>query len=222
MLITIQDEQVEIFIKGTYQKRDKNAVAIVGSRNMSERGKKLAEKFSSTLAQKNITIVSGLAHGVDTIAHEAALAAKGRTIAVLAHGLDIIYPKENTDLASKIIKNGCLISKFPEGTSPKPQNFLARNQLVAGLSKAVLVVEGAERSGSLSTANHAANLGIEVFAIPGSPATDFLIENGASVANSPEDILDYLNSSTFPVRSYTKEEIDKFVKLDKNETKKSM
>ncbi len=183
---------MNLFVKGTYLDEDENAVAIVGTRKISSRGKKLAYKFSFELAKRGITIISGLAIGVDTIAHEAALDANGRTVAVLAHGLDRIYPNQNKKLAEKIIKQGCLITKFSPGTTPLAKNFLARNQLIAGLSKAVLVVEGKERSGSISTANHAANLGIEVFAIAGSPATDWLIGEGANVANSPQDILDYL------------------------------
>lgn len=185
---------MNLFIKGTYLETDKNAVAMVGSRKMSSRGKKLAYDFSFYLAKNNITIISGLALGIDSVAHSAALAANGRTIAVLAHGLDRIYPKENINLAEKITKTGCLLTNFKTGTIPYAKNFLARNQLIAGLSKAVLVIEGEKRSGSISTANHAANLGIEVFAIPGSPATDWLIGEGANVATKPEDILDYLRS----------------------------
>lgn len=185
---------MSLHIKGTYLETDKTGVAIVGSRITSKRGRELAYKFSFELAKHNFTIISGLALGIDTIAHTAALNAGGRTIAVLAHGLDRIYPHQNTNLANEIVKSGCLMTKFPPGTTPVPKNFLARNQLIAGLSKAVLVVEGERRSGSISTANHAANLGVEVFAIPGSPATDWLIENGANVANSPEDILNYLNT----------------------------
>ena len=192
MQIKIQDNFLDVFIKGTYLKKDKNAVAIVGSRKVTLKGIENTRLYSSFLAKNGITIVSGLALGVDTIAHESALDAKGRTIAVLGHGLDRIYPTQNEELAKRIIKNGCLMTKYEEGTIPFPQNFLARNQIIAGLSKAVLVIEGERRSGSLSTANHAANLGIEVFAIPGSGATDFLIENGANVANKPEDILDFL------------------------------
>jgi DNA processing protein len=185
---------MNFFIKGNYLETDKNAIAIVGSRKISKRGEKLAYKFSYKLSQAGFTIVSGLALGIDTIAHNGALDAGGRTIAVLAHGLDRIYPPANIGLADEIIKNGCLITKFKVGSLPLKKNFLARNQLIAGLSKVVIVIEGEKRSGSISTANHAANLGVEVFAVPGSPATDFLIENGANIATSPEDILDYLNS----------------------------
>ena len=183
---------MNFYIQGNYLEKDKNAIAIVGSRKTTKRGRELAYKFSYELAKQNITIISGLAKGIDTVAHTAALAASGRTIAVLAHGLDRIYPAENSKIAKLIIDNGCLITKFKNGTIPLARNFLARNQLIAGLSKAVLVIEGEKRSGSISTANHAANLGIEVFAVPGSPATDWLIEQGASIANSPNDILDYL------------------------------
>ncbi|HWA51630.1 MAG TPA: DNA-processing protein DprA [Patescibacteria group bacterium] len=193
MQLKIQDELLNVFIKGTYLPKDKNAVAVVGSRKISTRGQKLAYDFAFYLAKNKFTIVSGLALGVDTLAHSAALDADGRTIAVLAHGLDRVYPQENKKLAEKIIKHGCLLTKFKECTTPVGKNFLARNQIIAGLSRAVVVIEGEKRSGSISTANHAANLGVEVFAIPGSPATDWLIENGANIANKPEDVLDYLN-----------------------------
>ena len=196
MQIKIQDEFVNVFIKGNYLDTDKNAIAIVGTRNPTKRGEKLAHDFSFYLAKHKITIVSGLAKGIDTIAHNAALEANGRTIAVLAHGLDRVYPRDNIDLANKIIKSGALITKFKPGTPPLAKNFLARNQIIAGLSKIVLVIEGEKRSGSISTANHAANLGVEVFAVPGSPATDYLINEGANVANTPEEILEYLRNFT--------------------------
>ena len=194
MLIKIQNDNLDVFIKGKYLDKDKHAVAIVGSRSMTPRGKKLAHDYSFYLARKGTTIVSGLAIGVDTEAHKGALAAGGRTIAVIASGLDIIYPKENKDLAQKIIASGCLVSEFEEGTPPVGKNFLARNRIIAALSKAVVVIEGERRSGTLSTASHAADLGVEVFAIPGSPATDWLIAEGATIAASPEDVLTYLSS----------------------------
>lgn len=190
--IKVREERLKLHILGEYLDCDKNAVAIVGTRKMTARGKKLAQIFSEELASKGITIVSGLARGVDTEAHIGALVAGGRTIAVLAHGLDRIYPPENYVLANRIKERGCLITKYDSGTPPAAKNFLERNQLIAGLSKAVLVIEGERRSGTLSTAAHAARMGIEVFAIPGSPATDFLIENGANEAESPDDLLEYL------------------------------
>jgi DNA processing protein len=116
----------------------------------------------------------------------------GRTIAVLGCGLDTIYPSENKNLAQKIIKHGALVSKFPPGTKPFGKNFLARNKTIVELSQAVLIIEGEKRSGTLSTAAHAANLGIDVFAIPGSEATDWLIEEGANSVKSPEELLENL------------------------------
>ncbi len=174
--------------------KTKFAVAIVGSRQMTPRGEKLAREYSTYLAKNKVTIVSGLARGIDTVAHKAALDAGGKTIAVLGSGIDIIYPPENKDLAEEIKKHGELISPFPKGTKPLGRNFLARNKVIVDLSDAVLVIEGKRRSGTISTANWAADAGKEVFAIPGSEATDYLIENGANIAHSPEDILNYLKT----------------------------
>ncbi len=184
----------DIYVLGEIKNVDKRAVAVVGSREMTERGRKLTEEFVKELVKEKITIVSGLARGIDTVAHETALKYGGRTIAVIGSGLDIIYPAENKDLAEKISQNGAVVSGFEYGTKPLPQNFLARNQLIVKLSKAVLVIEGKRRSGTISTANHAANEGVEVFAIKGSEATDYLIENGATAVQSPMEIVDYLNN----------------------------
>lgn len=170
------------------------AVAIVGTRTPSKNGREMAYKFSFELAKAGITIVSGLARGIDTVTHQAALDAGGKTIAVLGSGVDVIYPPENKNLAKEITKLGEIVSPFPKGTLPLAKNFLIRNELIVKLSQAVLVVEGKMRSGTLNTASHAANLGVEVFAIPGSPITNFLIENGAKVAKSPQDIMEYINS----------------------------
>lgn len=189
---------MELFVKGRILKKDKKAVAIVGTRTPTKYGRDVAYKFSFELARNGVTIVSGLARGIDTVAHNAALDAGGRTIAVLGSGLDVIYPPENFSLAQKIAANGALVTQFPNGTKPLGKNFLIRNELVAKLSKAILVVEGSRRSGTISTANHAANLGVEVFAIPGpvnSPMSEaplFLIEQGAQIARRPRDILEYL------------------------------
>lgn len=184
----------DLNVLGELKEQDKKAVAVVGSRAMTERGQKLADEFVKELVKEKITIVSGLARGIDTAAHEAALKYGGRTIAVIGSGLDVIYPPENKKLAEVISKNGALISGFDYGTKPLPQNFLARNQLIVKLSLAVLVIEGKRRSGTISTANHAANEGVEVFAIAGSEATDYLIENGATSIQSPKEIVDYLNN----------------------------
>lgn len=165
---------------------------------MTNYGKRTAARFARELAKNKITIISGLARGIDTVAHKAALSAGGRTIAVLGCGLDIIYPPENKAFAERIKNNGALISEFPLGTKPLGKNFLTRNRIISGLSLAVLVVEGAKRSGTLSTASWAANQGREVFAIPGpidsplSAAPLYLIENGAQIAQNPKDILDLI------------------------------
>ena len=182
-------------ILGEVLEMDKKAVAIVGSRFATTKGLKTAYDFAYYLAANGITIVSGLAYGIDTIAHKAALDANGRTIAVLGSGVDVIYPPENKELAQKIIKSGAVVSNFPNGTKPIGKNFLERNRLIASLSKAVLVVEGKARSGTLSTAAAAGSLGIEVFAIAGSEATDWLIAEGVTAVASPKDVLEYINNN---------------------------
>lgn len=187
-----------LFVKGGFVKTDDKAVAIVGSRRMTDYGREIAWLFSKFLAQRGITIVSGLARGIDSVAHKAALTSKGRTIAVLGHGLDRIYPPEHTGLALQIVKNGSLVTEFPQGTPPSKKNFLIRNRIVSGLSLGVLVIEGAKRSGTLSIANWAANQNREVFAIPGrvdSPMSylpNYLITQGAIPVQEPKDILDVL------------------------------
>lgn len=188
----------KLFVLGKILKKDRRAVAIVGSRNMTGYGKRTAIRFTKKLVDNGITIVSGLARGIDTVAHNTALAAGGRTIAVLGSGIDIIYPPENKSLALEISQKGAVISEFPPGTKPLAANFLARNRIIAGLSLAVLVIEGKRRSGTISTATHAANMGREVFAIPGpvdsplSEAPNYLISQGANVARKPQDILDII------------------------------
>lgn len=187
-----------LYIQGHIIKEDMHAVAIVGTRKMTSYGRKMAELFSAELAREGITIVSGLARGVDSIAHRGALGVGGRTIAVLGHGLDMVYPREHAVLAGEIARHGALVSEFPLGFKPWPKNFLARNRIISGLSKIVLVIEGAKRSGTLSTVNWAASQGREVFALPGridsemSEMPNYLIENGANIARTPKDVLDAL------------------------------
>ncbi|MDP3994769.1 MAG: DNA-processing protein DprA [bacterium] len=182
----------EIYILGKILKSDAKAIAVVGSRKITPRGIELTKKFTTALVRSGFTIVSGLARGVDTVAHKTALEAGGRTIAVLGSGLDIIYPPENKGLAQEIIKHGALVSPFDYGTGPYPKNFLARNRLIASFSLGVLIIEGERRSGTLSTASWAANQGIDVFAIAGSEATDWLIDQGAISVSKAKDVLDSL------------------------------
>lgn len=189
-----------MYIEGDIVPRDCLAVAVVGTRTPTVDGKKKAHELSFNLARAGMTIVSGLARGIDTVAHKAALEAGGRTIAVLGSGLNVIYPPENKDLFKKISKQGAVLSEFPMDTKPLAKNFLARNRIVAALSLAVIVVEGRARSGTLSTARHAGELGREVFAVPGdtnapmSAAPNYLIGEGVTPASSAQEILDYLES----------------------------
>ena len=195
----IEDAPFVLYIKGTLRPTDVNSVAIVGSRKMTAYGREVADRFSSELAACGVTIISGLARGIDSEAHRAALMAGGRTIAVIGAGLDNIYPPENTKLAEEITKNGAVISEYPLGYPALPINFAARNRIVSGLSRAVVVVEGATKSGTLLTATAAAKQGKEVFAVPGqitspmSGAPLFLLKNGARLATTPSDILEELN-----------------------------
>ncbi len=189
-----------LYFKGKLKVSDVNSVAIVGSRKMTTYGREVAEKFSSELANFGVTIISGLARGIDTAAHKGALSNGGRTIAVLGCGLDNVYPPQNTALAEEIVKKGgAIISEYPLGYPALPENFVNRNRIVSGLSSAVIVIEGAEKSGTLLTAAHAAEQGKTVFGVPGSIfsptsfAPHFLLKNGAKPATSVRDILEELD-----------------------------
>ena len=169
-------------------------VAIVGSRKPTMDGRRDARYFAGELARQGITVTSGLARGIDTEAHRGALGQQGRTVAVLGNGLDCIYPESNAGLAEKISESGALVSEFPLSWRPLPHNFPRRNRVISGLSDAVLVVEAARRSGSLSTARHALEQNREVFAVPGSIRNPMkqgchgLLREGAGLAEQVEDI----------------------------------
>ncbi len=172
-------------------------VAIVGSRKPTAYGKAIAAEFASALAKRGVVVLSGLAFGVDAIAHQAALEAGGITIAVLPGGLHKVYPTSHTGLAREIVqKGGALISERPTGYEARPYDFLARNRIISGLADAILVPEATVKSGTLSTIQHALEQGREVFAVPGpitsplSAGTNSLIQQGAHVALRPEDILE--------------------------------
>lgn len=199
----IYDPPTVLFFKGSLVSSDR-CIAVVGSRNCSPYGASMAEFFSRQLASLDFTIVSGMARGVDTIAHQAALKAKRRTVAVLGCGLDRPYPVENKSLMNRIIEEGgAVISEFLPGTMPLAGNFPARNRIISGLSRGVVVVEAGEKSGSLITAGLALEQGREVFSIPGnintrwSRGTNKLIKDGAKMVTSVEDILEELNAFNF-------------------------
>jgi DNA processing protein len=171
-------------------------VAIVGSRNATAYGRYTTDRLSRELALRGITIVSGMARGIDSSAHRGALAARGSTIAVLGSGLDVIYPLENKKLFDAISQNGAVISEYPPGTQPIPYHFPARNRIISGISYGVVVVEAGEKSGSLITASLAIEQGRDVFAIPGtidsahSRGTNSLIKHGAKLIDTIDDILE--------------------------------
>jgi DNA processing protein len=194
-LLHIYDPPPFLYVKGELQQGDRLAVAVVGSRFASHYGKVTAEKISQDLAMEGITIVSGMARGIDSSAHKAALAAGGRTIAVLGCGIDINYPAENTKLKEEIASHGAVISEFPLSTPPASSHFPMRNRIISGLSLGVVVVEASHRSGSLITARLALEQGRDVFAVPGSidslrsRGTHRLIKDGAKLVEDARDIL---------------------------------
>ena len=190
-----------LYIKGTLKKEDVWAVAIVGTRRFTDYGRQVAEEISRVLAEHGISVVSGLARGIDGIVHRSALEAGGRTLAVLGSGLDHIYPPEHKLLAEQISQQGALLSDYPLGTPPDGSNFPPRNRIISGLSKAIIIIEAGVKSGALITANYAAEQGKEVFAVPGkttapmSKGTNLLIKQGAHPLLEPQDILDLLSLS---------------------------
>jgi DNA processing protein len=188
-----------IYVRGAIIPDDTWAVAVVGTRRVTTYGRQVAEEIGSFLASNGVTVVSGLARGVDAIAHQSALKAGGRTIAVLGCGVDRIYPPEHNQLAEKIIASGAIISDYAIGTPPDASNFPPRNRIISGLSMATVVVEAGETSGALITAQFAVDQGREVFAVPGnilalqSKGTNNLIAQGARPFLSMRDLLDVLN-----------------------------
>lgn len=199
LLKQIYDPPSVIYIMGNKKILSQNGIAIVGSRNCSLYGQKIAKYLSYQLAKKGIHIISGLARGIDTFSHIGTLQAKGKTIAVLGSGLDVIYPPENAKLAEKIVESGgCLVSEYIVGTKPLGEHFPARNRIISGLASGVVVVEASEKSGSLITVDFALEQGKNVYAVPGninspnSLGTNSLIKQGAKIVTNVEDILEDL------------------------------
>ena len=187
-----------LYVRGGFEERDALAIAIVGSRAATSYGLAVAERLAADLASRGVTVVSGLARGIDSAAHRGALRAGGRTIAVLGSGVDVIYPPENRRLAAEIESHGAVVSQFEPGTRPLAGHFPARNRVIAGLALGVVVVEAAEKSGSLITAGLAGDLGREVMAVPGlltstqSVGAHRLIQDGAALIQGWEDVVSLL------------------------------
>jgi DNA processing protein len=188
-----------LYLRGALRPEDEWAVGVVGTRRTTPYGRQVADQIVRVLAGSGVTVVSGLARGIDAIAHQAALEAGGRTLAVLGSGVDIVYPPENARLAERICANGALLSDYPPGTQPEGVNFPPRNRIISGLSLAVVIVEAGQTSGALITASFAAEQGRDVFAVPGnitapqSWGTNRLIRDGATPLLEPQDVLETLN-----------------------------
>lgn len=203
----IYDPPLSIYIKGKKEILNESSIGIIGCREASIYGKKATMYFSNNLAQNNIVIVSGLAKGIDSIAHKGAIETNGKTIAVVGTGLDITYPKENYILEKEIVKQGgAIVSEFPLGTKPEKDNFPCRNRIISGLSDAIIVIEAKKKSGTLITVDFALEQGKEVFVVPGninsmnSVGTNELIKQGANLITNYKEILatlKYDNISNF-------------------------
>ncbi|KPK38774.1 MAG: hypothetical protein AMJ78_09510 [Omnitrophica WOR_2 bacterium SM23_29] len=213
----IHNPPIILYVKGDISPEDKFAIAIVGSRNASHYGIATAERLGYELASRGLSIISGLARGIDAAGHKGALKAKGRTTAVLGSGLANIYPPEHIELADEIAKNGTIVSEFAMETAPLKENFPRRNRIISGLSLGVVVVEAARNSGALITADFALEQGRELYAVPGqarvvtSYGTNMLIRQGAKLVEMADDIIEELKDvikgdSLFKAKSENEDE----------------
>jgi len=202
LLKHVSDAPPMLYVRGNLQPGDELALGVVGTRRASVYGKQICERIVGEVAGRGVTIVSGLARGIDAVAHRVSLSSGGRTIAVLGSGVDVIYPAEHRGLAAEIAHNGAIISEYPLGTQPEAGNFPPRNRIISGMSRAVLVVEAGETSGALITATYAGDQGRDVLAVPGSilapgcVGTNRLIQQGAKLVQDVNDVLDELNVHT--------------------------
>jgi len=215
-LIEIDQPPPVLYIRGSITIDDGWAVAIVGTRAVTPYGRQITDELATVLAQNGVSVVSGLARGVDAVAHNAAIKAGGRTLAILGSGVDKIYPPENRALAEKIIAQGAVISDYAPGTPPESANFPPRNRIISGLSMAIVVIEAGATSGALITAEFAAEQGRDVFAVPGSvyapqsKGANRLLQNGAKVLLDPRDVLEALDLT----RNIERREIRKVIPAD--------
>ncbi len=211
LLKEIDDPPPVLYVRGELSAADEWSVSVVGTRRPTPYGRQVAEEMAYQLAANRICVVSGLARGVDAIAHRAALQAGGRTVAVLACGLDIVYPPEHAKLAREIIEHGALISEYPLGIQPRGDYFPRRNRIMSGISLGVLVIEGDVKSGAMITARLAVEQNRDVFAVPGSifspqsRGTNDLIQEGAKLVQKVEDVLEELNLTMVPQQIEMKE-----------------
>ena len=196
LLSQIPNPPRKIYVIGNKEILRERSIAIVGSRECSEYGKKISIELSYNLAKNNIITVSGLARGIDTYCHKGTIEAKGRTIAVVAHGLDMIYPNENKSLAKEILKfGGAIVSEYEIGVKPQKWHFPARNRIISGLAESVVVIEAKEKSGALITADFALEQGREVYAVPGNinslttDGTNNLIKQGANLLKDYTELI---------------------------------
>ena len=203
-LLQIYDPPVMLYVRGDAQVLNSPCLSIVGTRRPTVYGSQMAERMGRDLASRGLTIVSGLARGIDAIAHQGATAVGGRAIGVLGTGIDVCYPKENKKLYEKVLERGAIVSEFPTGSHPAPENFPVRNRIIAGIPLGVVIVEGKQYSGSLITARLAMEFGREVFGVPGnvtqevSFAPNLLIKQGAKLVTNAEDVIEELPT---PVRA---------------------
>lgn len=203
-LLQIYDLPVMLYVRGDAQILNSPSLSIVGTRRPTGYGTQMAERMGRDLAARGLTIVSGLARGIDAIAHQGATAVGGRAIGVLGTGIDVCYPKENKKLYEKVLERGAIVSEFPTGSHPAPENFPVRNRIIAGMPLGVIIVEGKQYSGSLITARLAMEFGREVFGVPGnvtqevSFAPNLLIKQGAKLVTNAEDVIEELPT---PVRA---------------------
>ena len=198
LLVQIPAPPPVLYVKGAFTPADQTAIAIVGTRRSTSYGREVTTRLAREFAEAGVSVVSGLARGIDGAAHDAALRGGGRTIAVLGSGVDIIYPPEHKNLAAQIVENGAVISDYPPGRKPDAPNFPARNRIISGLSLGVVVVEAPARSGTLITVDFAADQGREVFVVPGSVLSDNsagghrLLRDGARLVTCAADVMDDL------------------------------
>ena len=210
----IYDPPPVLYVKGAILADDWRSIAIVGTRSATPYGKQAASTMARDLVNSGITVVSGLARGIDGVAHHEVVKAGGRTIAVLASGLDIIYPPEHASLATAVSRQGALVSEHPLGVKPRSQQFPRRNRIMSGMTLGTLVIEAGEGSGAVRTVSHALEQGREVFCVPGSifspmsKMTNLLIQQGAKLVLTHEDVLQELNLSSIPQQLPLSEVLD--------------